>query len=483
MTTHVAPQPTAGFGGPALGELLRLQRARFAGAPPDYDQRILALHTLRDALRTREAALADAISADFGGRSRHETRLLELLPLTDLIRHACSSLAGWMKPRRAASSWFLLPSRAYTIHQPLGVVGIMGAWNYPLLLTIGPLVDALAAGNHAMLKPSELAPETAAVLAQLFSDAFPTEYVAAITGDVDVSAVFAALPFDHLVFTGSSRVGELVMRAASRNLTPVTLELGGKSPAIVHSTYPLEKALRRILVGKLLNAGQTCIAPDYVLVPRGSEFDVERMAPDIVRALYPRLVDNTDYTRILSATHYAQLTDLVDGARAFGAHVLTINPASEACSIGNKVFPPTLVFNPPGNSRLMRDEIFGPILPVMTYASLDEAIAFVNARPRPLALYYFDDDRDRVDLVVSATTSGGVTVNDVLLHIAQHDLPFGGVGPSGMGHYHGRDGFERFSKKKGVMIQARRPFSAWLAPPFTARKDALIRRLLSLARG
>ena len=463
--------------------LLRKQRAAFAAQPPDYDRRMRALAALRDALIGRESELAAAVSADFGGRSPHETRLLELLPVIDGIRHTRRSLRKWMKPRRVSSTWFLLPSRAYTIHQPLGVVGIIGAWNYPLLLTLGPMVDALAAGNHVMLKPSEMAPAAAALLAAIVADTFPADYVTTVTGGPDVSAEFSALPFDHIVFTGSGRVGELVMRAASKNLTPVTLELGGKSPAIVHESYPLEKALRLILVGKLFNAGQTCIAPDYILVPRGSEADVERHARAIVHALYPKLDENTDYARILSRPRYAWMEEALADAQAHGARVLTINPADEHCSIETKVFPPTLVFGAPADSALMRDEIFGPILPVVPYDSLSDAIAFVNARPRPLALYYFDNDRRRADVVVGSTTSGGVTINDVLLHLAQHNLPFGGVGPSGMGQYHGRDGFERLSKKKGVMVQASWPPTALLAPPFDDRKRAILRQIIRLARG
>ena len=422
--------------------------------------------------------LAEAITKDFGRRSPDETRLLEILPLTDLIRHTRRSLRSWMKPTRARSTWFLLPSRAYTIPQPLGVVGIIGAWNYPLLLTLGPLIDAIASGNHAIVKPSELAPRTASALTAMIADTFPSTYVAAVTGGPDVAEELVSLPLDHVIFTGSARVGQLVMRAASANLTPVTLELGGKSPAIIHSSFPLEIALRRILAGKLYNAGQTCIAPDYLLVTAGSESQIVQRASDVVRGLYPTLVANPDYTRIVNGTRYAALQRLVGDAAARGARVVTLNPASEACDADNRVFPPTLIFGAPLDAEVMREEIFGPILPVVEYDSLDAAITFVNARPRPLALYYFDRDRSRIDRVIRTTVSGGVTINDVVLHIAQHNLPFGGVGASGMGHYHGRAGFEQLSKRKGVMIQARRPFTSWFAPPFTDAKRKWIRLLL-----
>ncbi|HVX39142.1 MAG TPA: coniferyl aldehyde dehydrogenase [Gemmatimonadaceae bacterium] len=466
---------------PPLTELFAAQRAAFERGAPSYERRMEALLGLRNALREHEHELADAISADFGGRAIEETRLLELLPLLDLIRYARRHLASWMRPRRARGTWFLLPAKAYILPQPLGVVGVIGAWNYPVLLTLGPVVDAIAAGNHVMIKPSELVPRTSALLAAMISDRFPADYATVVNGGREVGEAFSALPFDHLVFTGSTGVGSLVMRAASANLTPVTLELGGKSPAIVHESYPLDKALRRILQGKLYNAGQTCIAPDYLLAPAGSEGDIESIATKIVADLYPRLVDNTDYTRILSTSHYERIQGAVAEAQLRGARVVAINPAKDVCSHENKVLPPTLIFDPPPNAEIMRTEIFGPVLPVVPYRTLDEAIAFVNARPRPLALYYFDNDQTRIAAVLARTTSGGVTVNDVLYHIGQHGLPFGGVGPSGMGHYHGRHGFERLSKMKGVMVQGRLAPTGMFAPPFTGRVRAMITRLLGIA--
>ena len=465
----------------ALHEILTRQRAAFAAHTPDYDDRIRSLNALRDAVVAYETRLAAAIAEDFGGRSADETRTLELVPLLDGIRHTRRALKSWMKPERVSPTWFLRPSKAYIVSQPLGVVGVIGAWNYPLLLTLGPLADALAAGNHAMLKPPELVPRTANVVAEMIASAFDPSMVAVVNGGADVGAAFSALPFDHLVFTGSTRVGGLVMRAASANLTPVTLELGGKSPTIVHESFPLERALRRILVGKLYNAGQTCIAPDYLLVPRGCEQNVESLATRIVGELYPRLVAGGAYTHIVSDGHYVRLRNAVMEVRARGARVVEINPANESCSASNRVFAPTLVFGAGEDTVLMRDEIFGPVLPVVSYDSLDDAIAYVNARPRPLALYYFDEDRGRVKSVVERTTSGGVTINDVLYHIAQHNLPFGGVGPSGMGHYHGRAGFRTFSKRKGVMVQRRWAATSVLAPPITTKTRALIARLLAFS--
>jgi coniferyl-aldehyde dehydrogenase len=461
----------------ALRQLLDAQRSAFARGAPDYRRRIKALHALRHALSTYREDFADALNADYGGRAREETLLLEIFPLLDQIRHATRHLKSWMKPRRVRASWFLLPSRVHIVHQPLGVVGVIGAWNYELLLTLGPLIDALAAGNHVMLKPSEITPRTAELLASIIDEYFDPEYVTTVIGGPGVGVAFASMPFDHLIFTGSTRVGHLVMRAASDNLTPVTLELGGKSPAIVHDGFPLETALKRILVGKLYNAGQTCVAPDYLLIPAGREHDVEVMAKAILPSIYPSLVANRDYTRILSEEHYQELSSWKDAAASGGAHVVELNPGGEACTPENGVFPPTLVFRPPEDSQLMCREIFGPILPVVTYRRLDDAIAFVNARPRPLALYYFDSDDRRIARVVRETISGGVLINDVVVHLGQHNLPFGGVGPSGMGHYHGVHGFRAFSKQKGVMVQSRWPPTQLFAPPYSERRG-LIERLL-----
>lgn len=446
--------------------LLAAQRTAFAHQPPDASQRIAKLRALSRALRTRREAFVQAISEDFGGRARQETLLLEVFPLVDTIHHAVGHLRQWMRPRPAAAGWQFMPGRARVVYQPLGVVGIIGAWNYPLLLSLSPLVSALAAGNHAMLKPSELAPRTADLLARLIADLFPPDYVSVVTGGPETAAAFAALPFDHLLFTGSTRVGKLVMRSASEHLTPVTLELGGKSPALVHPDFPARTAAQRIMAGKLYNAGQTCIAPDYVLVEAGARAEFVRLATDAATAMYPRLVDNPDYTRIVDRDHYDRLRGLVGDAVQKGAELLEVNPARESANEQNRVFALAILWNVNDRMAVMQEEIFGPVLPVVTYRSLDEAIEYVNARPRPLALYYFDNNSKRVESVLAHTTSGGVTVNDTILHIAQNDLPFGGVGPSGMGSYHGFDGFLTFSKKKGVFLQSRFTTLGLLRPPY-----------------
>jgi coniferyl-aldehyde dehydrogenase len=451
-----------------LTAILAAQRTAFAQQPPDAQRRLRALRALLKAVRARREEFVRAISEDFGGRARQETLLLEVFPLVDTIRHAIRHLPQWMRPRPAAAGWQFLPGRARVVYQPLGVVGVIGAWNYPLLLSLSPVVSALAGGNHAMLKPSELAPRTAELLAHVVSDLFPADYVTVVTGGPETGAAFTALPFDHLLFTGSTRVGKMVMRSASEHLTPVTLELGGKSPALVHPDFPAQTAAARIMAGKLYNAGQTCIAPDYVLVEAGAREQFVRLASEAAATMYPRLVGNADFTRIVNREHYRRLRGLVEDATLKGAGMLEVNPAHETANDQNRVFPPTLLWNVTGEMTVMREEIFGPILPVVTYRSLDEAIEYVNARPRPLALYYFDRSAKRVESVLARTTSGGVTVNDTILHIAQNDLPFGGVGPSGMGSYHGFDGFLTFSKKKGVFLQSRFTTLGLLRPPYGA---------------
>jgi coniferyl-aldehyde dehydrogenase len=462
-----------------LRGLLDTQRAAFGRGAPDYRARMRALATLRDGIAARRDELARAVSDDFGGRAHEETLLLELFPLFDQIRHARRHLKRWMRRKRVRSSWFLEPSRAFYQYQPLGVVGVIGAWNYQLLLTLGPLVDALAAGNHVMLKPSEITPRSAEVIARIIAEAFPPEYVTCVTGGPEVASEFTALPFDHLFFTGSTRVGELVMKAAAANLTPVTLELGGKSPAIVHDSYSVARAAERIVMGKLFNAGQTCVAPDYVLLPAGREAEFEAEARRVVAMLYPRLADNPDYTRIVSPRHFERIEGLIADAREKGARVVPLG--AETGTADDRLIPPTLVFAPGDGMEVMREEIFGPVLPIVTYRTLDEAIGYVNARPRPLALYYFDESARRVDEVLARTLSGGVTINDCVFHLGQHNLPFGGVGPSGMGHYHGFDGFVTFSKKRGVMVQRRWAATSLLRAPYAGRSRTMIEALLRIA--
>ncbi|HEV2575653.1 MAG TPA: coniferyl aldehyde dehydrogenase [Acidobacteriaceae bacterium] len=464
-----------------LQEIFDRQHTSFRRcAPLPLRKRLEALDLLLQSVINYQDILIEALQQDFGQRSARETRILEIFPLLDEIRHIKRHLRRWMRPRRAPANWQFLPSRTQTIYQPLGVVGIIGAWNYPLLLTLSPLANAIAAGNHVLIKPSEHAPATAEIIRQLVSEAFPEDYIAVIIGDSELAAAFSALPFDHILFTGSQNVGKLVMKAAAENLTPVTLELGGKSPALVHESFPLATAADRICSAKFWNAGQTCIAPDYALVPATKADAFARECQAALAKRYPQPHSNADYTHLISHCAHARMQALVDDAQQHGAQIIQPDspPASAATT---RFFPPTLILGADSSMRVMHEEIFGPILPIVTYATLDDALSFINARPRPLALYYFDRNKSRIRHTLDHTISGGVTINDCIFHFVQHDLPFGGVGPSGIGAYHGFEGFKTFSKHKGVLLQSSlvaKFLARTLKPPYTRLSDRTIRFLL-----
>jgi coniferyl-aldehyde dehydrogenase len=412
--------------------------------PPPLEQRLHRLGRLSALVKAEADRFADAISDDFGVRARLETELMELAPTLGAIRYARKHLARWMKPERRRVSLNFQPGKAWVRHEPLGVIGIISPWNYPLQLALSPLVDAIAAGNRALIKPSELTPAFAELLREVIAARFDEEEVAVVTGGVEVGRAFSSLPFDHLLFTGSTAVGRQVYQAAAANLVPVTLELGGKSPVIVCDDYPLPRAARSIAFGKFLNAGQTCIAPDYVLVPRPKAQALADALLAEVRRSYPTIAANADYSGVITDRHRRRLLDAIDVARTSGATVLTHGEA------GDGKVSPTIVLDPPEETILASEEIFGPVLPIVGYDTLDEAIAFINARDRPLALYCFSRDERRQRHVLDRTLSGGVTLNGTLLHIAQESLPFGGVGASGIGAYHGQEGFKRFSHARAV---------------------------------
>ena len=457
----------------SLAEILAAQRAATArDGAPSVDARRRDLFTLKRMLVDNATAIAEAVSADFGHRSRHETLLGDLFPTVAGIEHLHAHVARWARPDRRSVAWYFRPARARVEYQPLGVVGIIAPWNYPLFLAFPPMAAAMAAGNRVMLKPSEFNPATSALIESLLADRFPVEQVAVATGGAEVGAAFSRLPFDHLFFTGSTAVGRKVMQAASENLVPVTLELGGKSPAIVERGFPVERAAHSIATGKLFNAGQTCIAPDYALLP---EDEVDRYVPAIVaaiRALYPTIAGNPDYTSIINDGHFNRLAGLVDDARARGARVIQVGEG-----IG-RVMPPTLITGVTDEMKVMQEEIFGPVLPIVGYRELGDAIRYVSAHPRPLALYLFGEDGPGRRAVLAGTTSGGVTINDTLLHVAQENLPFGGVGPSGMGAYHGVEGFRTFSHAKSVFSQSRFSAISLLRPPYGPRFDRMMKFLL-----
>jgi coniferyl-aldehyde dehydrogenase len=417
-------------------------------------------------------AFCEAISADFGNRSPYETKLLELAPLAGELRHAKSHLRRWMRPSRRGRSLEFLQLSNWVQYQPLGVVGIMVPWNYPLILSLGPLIDVLAAGNRAMIKPSELLPRTSAALASAIAQHFSPEEVSVVEGGVDVAAAFSALPFDHLIFTGSTAVGRKVMAAAAANLTPLTLELGGKSPTLIAPDYGLAEAARDIAFGKLMNAGQTCIAPDYVLVERSRMEALATALMEEVEVFYPARSASSQYTSIVGERSYGRLTQAIEEARGRGARIIS---AGTVLAGSGPTIAPTLVLDPPADCHLMEEEIFGPILPIVPYDRLEDALTFIRARPRPLALYVFTHDGDIEKQVLAGTISGNVTVNGTLLHIAQNDLPFGGVGPSGMGAYHGYEGFKRFSHARGIAkVRLFNP-ARFAMPPYGRIADWLAR--------
>jgi coniferyl-aldehyde dehydrogenase len=382
-----------------------------------------------------------------------------------------------MQPKRVSVGLELMPAGARIIYQPVGVVGIIAPWNYPFQLSIMPLIAALAAGNRAMLKPSELTPRTADFLAEFLGKLFPPDKVATIVGGPDVGHAFSALPFDHLFYTGSTAVGRLVMQAAAENLTPVTLELGGKSPCILGEDAVLPGAVESIVYGKLLNAGQTCIAPDYVLLPQNRLEQFVDLTVQAVQKFYPTLTDNPDYTSIVNDRHYRRVAQYVAQAKASGTRVVEINPARETLPEQTRKLAPTLLIEPSDDLAVMREEIFGPVLPIKTYRALDEAIAYVNQRARPLALYYFGADASKRDEVLRKTISGGASVNATLFHVVVENLPFGGVGASGIGAYHGEFGFQTFSHRKGVFLQSRFNGERFLRPPFGRIADMMLKFL------
>jgi coniferyl-aldehyde dehydrogenase len=462
----------------ALADIFSHQTAAFRADPaPGHSARDAWLAALAALLKENIDPIAGAIGEDFGTRSRHETRLMEIFPALESIKHSRRRLKRWMKPARMPVSMWFRPGRARIVRQPLGVVGIIVPWNYPVLLAVAPLVGALAAGNRAMVKMSEYTPRTGELFAELIARYLPPDQVAVVNGGPEVGRAFASMPFDHLLFTGSTHVGRSVMRAAADNLTPVTLELGGKSPAIIGPDFPIRTAASRIMLGKCLNAGQTCVAPDYAMLAARRADQFAAAAEAVIADLYPTLAANPDYSSVASDRHYDRLQTYLDDAREKGARIVELNPAGEALA-GSRKIAPTLVMGVNDGMRIMQEEIFGPLLPVVTYGDLDEAIRYVNEHPRPLALYYFDYDSARIDKVLARTVAGGVTINDTMLHVVQEELPFGGVGPSGMGEYHGRWGFETFSKRKAVFTQSRINGMDLLKPPYGRRAETMLKLLL-----
>ncbi|BEO66927.1 aldehyde dehydrogenase [Serratia marcescens] len=462
-----------------MEQRLAAQRHAFLrDGAPTLQQRKAALRRLRSAILAQRAALAAAVSADFGHRSPYETDILEILVTVQAIDYLLRNLKRFMKPERRHVALPYQAARAYVQYQPKGVIGIMAPWNYPFSLTFIPLATALAAGNRVMLKPSELTPHTSRLIQTMLAARFPADEVAVVTGGPDVGTRFSELAFDHLVFTGSTAIGRQVMQAAGKHLVPLTLELGGKSPAVMARGAVNARNVKSVAFGKLSNAGQTCIAPDYLLIHQDDLASFMALYDAAVKTFYPDGPTGDDYGAIINDRHYHRLHDLLADAQARGAQIIPVGHRPDSASERPKTLAPTLVVGAPDDSRIMQEEIFGPLLPVRTYAAFDETIDIINAGPRPLALYYFGPADAQQDRLLARTASGNVSINATLLHFAQDDLPFGGIGPSGMGACHGIEGFRALSHAKGVFIQSRWRFTDLLRAPFGKLADAVLAFML-----
>jgi coniferyl-aldehyde dehydrogenase len=467
-----------------MGEMLGIQRTAFmAELPVSVAVRRDRLKRAAAMVKDNAARFCDALSEDFGHRSPRQSMITDIAASVSPLNHAAKMVARWARREKKPVLFplGLLGARAWVEYQPKGVVGIIAPWNFPVNLVMSPLAGVFAAGNRAMVKTSEFTPATAALFEELAPAWFDPAELSFVSGGPDVGAAFAALPFDHLLFTGATGVGRHILHAAADNLTPVTLELGGKSPAILGRSANLEQATQRVAMGKMLNAGQICIAPDYLMVPQEQEAAAVDGIVAAARAMYPTLLSNPDYTAIINDRHYARLTAALDDARAKGADVIAVNPASEDFTASNsRKLPLHIVRGATDDMTVMQEEIFGPILPVRSYAAIDDAIAEVNRRDRPLALYYFGSDAAERRRVLDRTISGGVSLDDTIFHVSMEELPFGGIGPSGMGAYHGEAGFRTFSHAKSVFKQSRINVAklGGLMPPYGKTTDAAVKRQL-----
>jgi coniferyl-aldehyde dehydrogenase len=448
---------------------------------PDIKLRTDRLDRVISMVTKNEKAIIAALQEDFGNRDPVMTAATEVVSVVGPMEHAKKNLKKWMKTekRKAAiaplgSALSLLGAKAEIRYQPKGVVGAISPWNFPLNLALAPLSGILAAGNRVMLKPSELTPSSSDITKSMIEEYFDESEMAVFVGDPEVGAAFSGLAFDHLIFTGGTAIAKHVMKAASENLVPLTLELGGKSPVVVGKSSKIKETAQRVMQGKTMNAGQICLAPDYALVPEENIDEFVKAAVDVTSEMYPDMKDNEDFTSIINQKHYDRIQGYLADAKEKGAEVVEINPANEDFSQQpHHKIPPTLVLNPTDDMQIMREEIFGPVLPIKTYSDVSETVDYINSKDRPLGLYYFGEDSKEKDYVLNNTTSGGVTVNDVISHIQMEDLPFGGVGPSGMGSYHGHDGFKEFSHAKAVYKQSKINLMklAGLVPPYKKKED------------
>lgn len=468
-----------------IQSLLQRQRSALrASGPLSAEQRADRLQRAIDLVFDHREALVAALSADFGHRSSHQSLMSDIYATIECLRHSKKHLKKWMKPQRRSAPvpMNILGGKARVEYQAKGVVGIIGTWNFPINTVFSPLAGVFAAGNNAMIKCSEVTPQTGALLASLIGKYFKEEECVAINGGPEVGAAFSAAPFDHLIFTGAGAIAHHILRAAADNLTPVTLELGGKSPVIVSEHYDITAAAERIVQGKVLNVGQVCLSPDYVLVP---EDKLDIFCHEIMTQLgklFDNLLDNPDYSSVVNARHYQRLQSYIQDARDHGADVREFNPANEDFSQqqGTHKMPLTLIVNPDDELLVMREELFGPLLCVKSYRRLDDCLDYIAARPHPLALYYFGNGRAEQEYVISRSLSGAVTINDVIFHVSCEDLPFGGIGPSGMGNYHGRDGFETFSHARAIYKQSKINLQklGGMIPPYGEKADKTLKAMI-----
>ena len=466
-----------------MHKVLELQKSlNIKEGAPSLELRSDRLDRVVSMVTKYKSEIISALQDDFGNRDPVMSAATEVDSVIGPMMHAKKNLKKWMKTekRKAAiaplgSALSLLGAKAEIRYQPKGVVGAISPWNFPLNLALAPLAGILSAGNRVMLKPSELTPASSDLTKLMIEEYFDESEIGVFIGDPEVGAAFSGLAFDHLIFTGGTAIAKHVMKAASENLVPLTLELGGKSPVVVGKSSKIKETATRVMQGKTMNAGQICLAPDYALVPEESVDEFVQATVDVTSEMYPDMKDNDDFTSIINQRHYDRIQGYISDAKEKGAEVVEINPSNEDFSQQpHHKIPPTIILNPTEDMQVMQEEIFGPVLPVKTYKDVSETVDYINSKDRPLGLYYFGEDTKEKDFVLDNTTSGGVTVNDVISHITMEDLPFGGVGPSGMGSYHGYDGFKEFSHAKSVYKQSWLNLNkvAGLVPPYKKKEDS-----------
>ncbi|MDG1948613.1 MAG: coniferyl aldehyde dehydrogenase [SAR86 cluster bacterium] len=469
-----------------MNEVLNLQKKKFINdGPPSIELRIDRLNRLKSMLIENRYELTDALSSDFGSRSKNASLLSDVYTVLPEITNAIKNIKRWTKDEKRSSNkpFSLFGAKSYIRYEPLGTIGMISPWNFPVNLAFGPLASIFAAGNQVMHKPSELTPATAALMKELCDKAYDQDEFATFLGGPETGEAFSKLNFDHLLYTGSGNVGKHVMHAAAQNLVPVTLELGGKSPVVVGNSADIKATAKRVMFGKTMNAGQICLAPDYVMVHKDKKDEFISEAENAVADYYPDIKNNDDYTSIINERHFNRLNELIDDAREKGATINQINPANEDFT-QQEFFkiPPTIITNTSDDMRVMTEEIFGPVLPVVEFTEVKEALDSINSKDRPLGLYYFGTDKNEQSNVLNNTSSGGVTINNVVGHIQQQDLPFGGVGPSGMGRYHSQDGFKNFSNARAVFKDV--PFFmdnlafGMIRPPYKEGFENFIKKIL-----